>query len=153
MADIWHRDGFTLKDPEQRILEADPPRRLSYMWSKMTPEWSRRSDPDFVAKMEKEPRSKVTFELDPVGDAVKLTVIHDDLEQGSLTLENISGGWPQVLSNLKTLLETGSVLADLTVAAKRHPDTHERPCWGLTKDCGLDVMPQRNGSERRPVGA
>ena len=64
--------------------------------------------------MQKEPRSKVTFELEPLGGTVKLTVIHDDLEQGSFTLENISGGWPQVFSNLKTLLETGSVLADLT---------------------------------------
>ena len=65
---------------------------------------------DFVAKIQAEPRSKVTFAIEPHGEVVKLTVIHDDLEPGSLTLESISSGWPAVLANLKTLLETGDVL-------------------------------------------
>jgi uncharacterized protein YndB with AHSA1/START domain len=108
---IWHRDGMTLQDSEQCILEADPPRRLSYMWAKITREWSRRIDPDIVTRMQQEPRSKVTFEIEPAGDSVKLTVIHDGLEPDGVTLESISGGWPQVLSNLKTLLETGQVLS------------------------------------------
>jgi uncharacterized protein YndB with AHSA1/START domain len=107
---IWRRDGAALDDPEQRVLEADPPRRLSYTWTKITAEWSRRLAPDLVARMQDEPRSKVTFELEPVGGAVKLTVIHEDLLPGGLTLESISSGWPIVLSNLKSLLETGEVL-------------------------------------------
>jgi hypothetical protein len=49
--------------------------------------------------------------LAPVGNAVKLTVIHDDLEPGGLRLEGVGGGWPQVFSNLKSFLETGEVLA------------------------------------------
>jgi uncharacterized protein YndB with AHSA1/START domain/DNA-binding transcriptional ArsR family regulator len=107
-----HHSGVALADPEQRILEADPPRRLSYTWNKMTPEWAATwgLGDDYVARIQREPRSKVTFEIEPQGETVKLTVIHDDLEPGSLTLESISGGWPQVLSNLKTLLETGEPL-------------------------------------------
>lgn len=108
----WHHAGVALEDPEQRVLEADRPRRLSYTWNKMTPEFAATwgLDADFAARAQKEPRSKVTFELEPVGDSVKLTVIHDDLEPGSLTLESISGGWPVVFSALKTLLETGEEL-------------------------------------------
>ena len=107
-----HHAGVTLADPEQRVLEADPPRRLSYTWNKMTPEFAASwgLGEDFVARLQDEPRSKVTFEIEPQGKLVKLTVIHDDLEAGSLTLESISGGWPAVLSNLKTLLETGEPL-------------------------------------------
>ena len=107
-----HHAGVALKDPEQRVLEADPPRRLSYTWNKMTPEFAATwgLDPDFVARLQAERRSKVTFEIEPLGALVKLTVIHDDLEAGSLTLESISGGWPAVLSGLKTLLETGEPL-------------------------------------------
>jgi uncharacterized protein YndB with AHSA1/START domain/DNA-binding transcriptional ArsR family regulator len=107
-----HHAGVALVDPEQRVLEADPPCRLSYTWNKLTPEWAATwgMRADYVAKIQSEPRSKVTFEIEPQGAMVKLTVIHDDLEAGSLTLESISGGWPQVLSNLKTLLETGEPL-------------------------------------------
>ncbi|HEX6512282.1 MAG TPA: SRPBCC family protein, partial [Chloroflexota bacterium] len=107
-----HHAGVALADPEQVILEAEPPRRLSYTWNKMTPEFAASwgLDADFVARLQGEPRSKVTFEIEPAGDAVKLTVIHDDLQPGGLTLESISGGWPVVLSSLKTLLETGEIL-------------------------------------------
>jgi uncharacterized protein YndB with AHSA1/START domain/DNA-binding transcriptional ArsR family regulator len=107
-----HHAGATLADPEQRVLVADAPRRLSYTWNKMSPEFAASwgLGEDFVARLQGEPRSKVTFEIEPMGGAVKLTVIHDDLEAGSLTLESISGGWPAVLSNLKTLLETGEPL-------------------------------------------
>jgi uncharacterized protein YndB with AHSA1/START domain len=54
----------------------------------------------------------VTFEIEPEDDGtVRLTVIHDGFEEGSAMLENISGGWPRVLANLKTLLETGEASA------------------------------------------
>jgi hypothetical protein len=47
----------------------------------------------------------VSFDIEPDGDMVKLTVIHDDFEPGSTVLGLISGGWPWKLSNLKSALE------------------------------------------------
>jgi hypothetical protein len=52
----------------------------------------------------------VTFDIQPVGELVRLTVAHDDFDAGSTVLEGISEGWPRVLSDLKTLLETGGGL-------------------------------------------
>jgi hypothetical protein len=52
----------------------------------------------------------VTFDIEPVGEMVKLTVIHDDFDAGSAVLPGISEGWPRILSDLKTLLETGDTL-------------------------------------------
>ena len=46
---------------------------------------------------------------------MKLTVIHDDLEPDGLLVDMISGGWPRVIANLKTLLETGEPLPDTRV--------------------------------------
>jgi hypothetical protein len=62
----------------------------------------------------KEPQSKVTFELEAVGENVKLTVIHDDFEPESEMLKGVRDGWPEIVSNLKTLLETGQTLPSLT---------------------------------------
>jgi hypothetical protein len=59
-----------------------------------------------------EERSKVTFELEPLGERVKLTVIHDGLEPDGVVVSMISNGWPRVISDLKTLLETGETLPD-----------------------------------------
>ncbi len=57
-----------------------------------------------------EPRSRVAFDIEDVGNGVvKLTVTHDGFAPGG-TVPNISQGWPAVLSSLKTLLETGSTL-------------------------------------------
>jgi uncharacterized protein YndB with AHSA1/START domain/DNA-binding transcriptional ArsR family regulator len=104
------QSGVRVDDPEQVILEADPPRRLSYTWPAVSAElgqalgWS----DDYTARIAAEPGSRVTFEIEPEeDDNVRLTVIHDGFEEGSVTLESISGGWPRVLANLKTLLETG----------------------------------------------
>ncbi len=77
------------------IIESTPPRRLVLTWA--FPRDA--SDP---AK-----HSRVTFEIEPFMDAVRLTVTHADLEPGSPMLEGIQQGWPAVLSSLKTLLETG----------------------------------------------
>jgi uncharacterized protein YndB with AHSA1/START domain len=102
--------GVRSEDPEQVVLEADPPRRLSYTWDVMGPELAaaiRLSD-DVAARMAAEPRSKVTFEIEPQDDGtVRLTVVHDGFEEGSVMLEGVSDGWPRVLANLKSLLETG----------------------------------------------
>ncbi len=54
--------------------------------------------------------SRVTFELQPPGSVVKLTLTHDDFESERATLETTRHGWPTIMSSLKSLLETGSPL-------------------------------------------
>jgi uncharacterized protein YndB with AHSA1/START domain/DNA-binding transcriptional ArsR family regulator len=111
----WHTRGLTIADPEQVVVESQPYRRLSYTWHTFTPEWAESLDltDDARDRLAAEPRSKVTFEIEPLGEQVKLTVIHDDLEPGGMTGSLISQGWPRVVANLKTLLETGDTLPDL----------------------------------------
>jgi hypothetical protein len=57
-----------------------------------------------------EPRSSVTFEIEPAGALVKLTVRHGGFDPGSAVLEGVTDGWPAILSSLKTLLETSEPL-------------------------------------------
>jgi uncharacterized protein YndB with AHSA1/START domain/DNA-binding transcriptional ArsR family regulator len=111
----WHTRGLTIADPEQLVLESEPYHRLSYTWQTHTPEWAQSLNltDEARGRLTAEPRSKVTFEIEPLGDQVRLTVIHDDLEPEGITGSLISGGWPRVLANLKTLLETGDTLPDL----------------------------------------
>jgi uncharacterized protein YndB with AHSA1/START domain/DNA-binding transcriptional ArsR family regulator len=108
----WEQRGVTIADPGQVILESEPYRRLAYSWHNFTPELAEAfgfSD-EFLARTASEPRSTVTFDIEPLGQQVKLTVMHDGFEPGSAVRESISGGWPVVLANLKTLLETGETL-------------------------------------------
>ncbi|WP_433133373.1 ArsR/SmtB family transcription factor [Micromonospora sp. CA-240977] len=104
------------RDLGQRVLVAEPYRRLSYSWHGFQPEhaehfgWS----PEDLAARLGERRSKVTFEIEPHGDAaVRLTVVHDDFSPDSEMHRAISGqlegsgGWPELMASLKTLLETG----------------------------------------------
>jgi uncharacterized protein YndB with AHSA1/START domain/DNA-binding MarR family transcriptional regulator len=111
----WHTRGLTIADPEQVVVESEPCRRLSYTWHTFTPEWAESLNltADARDRLAAERRSKVTFEIEPLGEQVKLTVIHDDLEADGMTGSLISEGWPRVLANLKTLLETGDTLPDL----------------------------------------
>src|SRR3954447_26688780 len=111
----WHTRGLTIADPEQVVVESEPYPRLSYAGHTLTPEWAESLDLTDEARdrLAAEPRSKVTFEIEPLGEQVKLTVIHDDLEPGGITGSLISQGWPRVLANLKTLLETGDPLPDV----------------------------------------
>jgi uncharacterized protein YndB with AHSA1/START domain len=111
----WHTRGVTITDPEQAVVESEPYRRLSYAWHTFTPEWADSLDLADGARdrLAAEPRSRVTFEIESFGEQVKLTVIHDGLEPDGLTGSLISQGWPRVLANLKTLLETGDTLPDL----------------------------------------
>ncbi len=81
-----------------KVLEFNPPRRLSYTFCPITPD------------VKREKPSRVTFEIEKQKDQVKLTVAHDEFEEGSKVFESISSGWPLVLSSLKSLLETGKVL-------------------------------------------
>jgi uncharacterized protein YndB with AHSA1/START domain len=84
-----------------KVIESSPPRRLVLTWA-------------FPAdEARKEKQSRVTFEIDPIGDVVRLTVTHDHLEPGSEMLEGIVKGWPKVLSSLKSLLEVGRPLPKL----------------------------------------
>ncbi|TDC54610.1 metalloregulator ArsR/SmtB family transcription factor [Jiangella ureilytica] len=111
---VWHEGGATIADDEQRVLEAEPHRRLSYTWHTFTPEFAAAHDfdPAEVAEWAKEQRSKVTFTIEPVGDMVKLTVVHDGFPSGSQVLKGITEGWPALIASLKTLLETGEPLPD-----------------------------------------
>jgi uncharacterized protein YndB with AHSA1/START domain len=104
----WHNRGVTIAHPEQVILESDPYRRLAYTWHTFTPELATAVgfDDDFSARLQREPRSRVAFDIEETEDGVKLTVVHDGLQPGGAVLQAISGGWPIVLSKLKTLLET-----------------------------------------------
>jgi uncharacterized protein YndB with AHSA1/START domain/DNA-binding transcriptional ArsR family regulator len=108
----WEEKGSTTDDPEQVVLESDPPRRLAYTWHTFTPEWaeSHGVGEDVLEKLQAEPRSKVTFEIEPLGELVKLTVVHDGFVPGGTLVSMISDGWPYLLSDLKTLLETGDVM-------------------------------------------
>jgi len=109
----WDNHGVVITDPEQVVIESDPFRRLSYTWHSMTPELAERFgwDADFTAKIASEPRSTVTFQIEPAGEGVvKLTVVHDGFGPDSTIAEMVSVGWPAVISSLKTLLETGDPL-------------------------------------------
>ncbi|MGI5267623.1 ArsR/SmtB family transcription factor [Nonomuraea sp. CA-218870] len=103
----WRSGESAFDDGGSTVLESDPYRRLSYSWHAFTPEWAEVSGvgADVLAELKGEPRSRVTFELEPHGDGVRLTVVHDGFEPGSTALEMLSSGWPEVLSGLKTLLE------------------------------------------------
>jgi DNA-binding transcriptional ArsR family regulator/uncharacterized protein YndB with AHSA1/START domain len=106
------RNDVRIADPAQVILESDPYRRLSYTWHTFTPEWAAAYDigEEDRAKLAAEPRSKVTFDIEPLGEYVRLTVLHDGFGPGSALLAGISDGWPLLISSLKSLLETGEVL-------------------------------------------
>ena len=85
------------------LLEVDPPRRLVIKWRN---EWK--------PEMKAEGYARCVMELEPVGDAagdaVKLTITHSMERPDSQLIHAVSGGWPKVLSNLKSLLETGEVV-------------------------------------------
>lgn len=92
-------DGSGTVDMVGKVVENTPLRRLVYTWA-------RPSEADDETK-----HSRVSFDIEPYSEGlVRLTVIHDDLERDPNMLEGISGGWPKVLSNLKTFLETGRAL-------------------------------------------
>ena len=79
------------------IVEAEPPRRLVIRWQNQ-----------FKPELKAEGESLCTMELEPSGTAVKLAITHSIERQPSKLIEAVSGGWPKVVSNLKSLLETGS---------------------------------------------
>ena len=80
------------------IIESDPPRRLVIRWQ-------HQDNPELKAEGD----SVCTMELEPSGTAVKLSITHTIEREPSKFIEAVSGGWPKVISNLKSLLETGSI--------------------------------------------
>jgi len=109
----WEYKGVTMVDPSQVVLVADVNRRLAYTWHAITPEFGALigSSAEEVAALAAERRSSVTFEIEPAGELVKLTVTHGGFEPGSTILPGVSEGWPTIIASLKTLLETGEPLA------------------------------------------
>lgn len=109
---VWAERGARTVDPEQVVLVHEPYRRLSYTWHTFTPQWAQTAGAgeELRAELAAERRSKVTFELVPHGNQVKLTVTHDDFGPGGTLRSMCSQGWPAILSSLKTLLETGEAL-------------------------------------------
>jgi uncharacterized protein YndB with AHSA1/START domain len=82
---------------EGEVLEAEPPRRLVHT---MTALWGE--------DVQAEGQSRVSWEIEPIGDSCRLTVVHDQLRDGAN--DQLYGGWPMILSGLKTWLETGELL-------------------------------------------
>jgi uncharacterized protein YndB with AHSA1/START domain len=80
------------------VIEHDPPKRLVISWANA----SQADDPRNY--------SRVSFDIEPYQDMVRLTVNHDDLVAGSGMASGVSKGWPVVLSSLKSYLETGKGL-------------------------------------------
>ena len=78
-----------------KVVETSPPTRLVITWANA----SQAADPDAY--------SRVTFDIEPYNDMVRLTVRHDELQAGSGMANGIQKGWPIVLSSLKSFLETG----------------------------------------------
>jgi len=91
-----HPAGADIAEGEN--LEVDPPRRLVQSFRAL---WSE--------DVKREGTSRVTWEIEPIGDdSCRLTVTHDELREGANN--ELYGGWPMILSGLKTLLETGELL-------------------------------------------
>lgn len=80
------------------IVEAEQPRRLVIRWRN-----------EFRPELKAEGYSRCIIDLEPVGKAVKLSIVHEMERPGSRFIEAVSGGWPRILSNLKSLLETGEL--------------------------------------------
>jgi uncharacterized protein YndB with AHSA1/START domain len=93
----------TLRFVGGEVLESTPPKRLVLSWV----------DPE-----DKKEVSRVSFDIEVMHDLVRLVVIHGDFKSGSTMPEKVGGGWPLVLSSLKSYLETGT---SIDIAAIKGP--------------------------------
>jgi uncharacterized protein YndB with AHSA1/START domain len=82
------------------VLEVDPPRRLVLRW-----------EHELHPELKAEGPARCTIEIEATKDVSKLTIVHEIERENSKLIEAVSGGWPRILSNLKSLLETGRVLS------------------------------------------
>ena len=92
-----------------KVVESVPPKRLVLTWA----------DPAKESDV-----SRVTFQIEPVGDEVRLDVIHGDFQPGSDMITRVSGGWPRVLSSLKSFLETGVPLKSAVCGSRETAAAH-----------------------------
>ena len=81
------------------IVEFDRPRRIVLTWKN-----------EFRPKLTAEGYARCSIELEPQNGAVKLTISHTIERAQSKLIEAVSGGWPRIVSNLKSLLETGQII-------------------------------------------
>lgn len=91
------------------IVESVPPRRLVIRWQ-------HQSKPELKA----EGVSTCTLELEPSGTAIRLSITHTIDREPSKFIEAVSGGWPKILSNLKSLLESGDIVLKDPYPADKH---------------------------------
>ncbi|TCC17915.1 ArsR/SmtB family transcription factor [Kribbella sindirgiensis] len=110
---VWHQGDVAISGPGQVVIEHTPYTRLSYAWHHITPEFAKAVgfDEETYEKTSREPLSTATFELEPVDGQVKLTVIHSGFEPDSTIRTMIQEGWPSLLADLKSLLETSVAAA------------------------------------------
>jgi uncharacterized protein YndB with AHSA1/START domain len=83
------------------ILEAEPPARLVIKWRN-----------EFKPELKAEGYTRCTMDIAQDGDVAKLTIVHECEVADAKVIEAVSGGWPRILSSLKSLLETGKSLQD-----------------------------------------
>jgi uncharacterized protein YndB with AHSA1/START domain/DNA-binding transcriptional ArsR family regulator len=96
---LWTENGSGRPLVDGEVVECDPPRRLVHTWIVRYDE-----------ELGKEGPSRVTWDLEEKDGLTVLTATHDEFPAGSKVYDNVAGGWPFVLSGLKTLVETGAPL-------------------------------------------
>ncbi|HTK78038.1 MAG TPA: SRPBCC family protein [Gemmataceae bacterium] len=96
---IVKTDGNLVDSGE--VVEIEPERRLVLKWRN-----------EFVPELRHEGYSRMTYELEPMGESVKLTVVHEMDKPDSKFIGAVSNGWPHILASLKSLLETGESLVE-----------------------------------------
>lgn len=94
---MTYSDGSVCDSGE--VVAIDPPHRLVLSWRN-----------EFKPELKAEGYSRATFDLEQIGESVKLTVTHEINRDGSKFIEAVSGGWPMILASLKSFLETGEPL-------------------------------------------
>ena len=100
------RPDGTITDSGE-ILESSPPNRLVMKWRN-----------EFRPELAAEGNARCTYEIEGANGVSKLTVTHEIGVDNSKFIEAVSGGWPMILSNLKSLLETGKALPDMSSLRK-----------------------------------
>jgi len=85
------------------ILELDRPRRIRLKWRN-----------EFRPELKAEGFALCTIDIEPYGDAVRLSIAHSIERANSAFIQSVAGGWPKVLSNLKSYLETGQIVLTKT---------------------------------------
>lgn len=106
----WQRDDGAV-GWQGEVLVAEPPRLLSYSLQMQMDEAHRAEQP-----------SRVTFEIEPMDFAIRLTLTHDQFDPAGATHESTRYGWPAIISSLKSLLETGRALPFTRFPGQNRPE-------------------------------